>query len=876
MRSLPAAPEAADLQGVLSAIGYWRASTTPKSSRWAAVARLENAVRERVEELAHPRPTTQAEPSAQGAAAPYGATPLVPVSPRPAEVDGFGPASGFEAELHGYQVVLPPGTDFAEFGDVVELPGLLKITLDRVGGVPVLEVVTDPARVLERGPFDGRAERSDVLAAFQQVLALLRQVKPGSSMRLGQIFPKSLGYVVDPDVDHLPVKINEAGVGIILVHHTATAPLSGLVPFLRHVGERMRLESTPFEIARYDLDSALHFADTVRDTFAEWRAQHPARAAAATAWDTDELHGALALGYTQVAAAVRERSNSYLPKDLAAVVSRDSLGAVRAGLGDVPRAFLEDQADRLAAVFTSTFNGRATEPVSDPLNQTLRKRGPDHQPATIGQYLDNLLHENPERVVNQDEALTVRTNFRTLEGNPEGGVPRLAPHVVRMEARPYAPTDSTPDTIAAGENRLAQHSLDLYNGARQQRGLEPVGRRLTPEQQASFAPPTVRSAGSAVATGASAGTADTAGIADTGRSVAPLPSVASVSSAALAGLAARLPAISADERGAELASLSPQDRVQLASDEALVQRMRDLLSAAEFRAMAAQWLVVVPSGVEQPEAAREEAEALIAGMLGDLDVAAALLTGGRQFVVVPRGRALTSLAEFDELRGTSIGGRSMDFERAMYRPGRFVGAIPEENLLGETTGVPGAEHAADGYSSARHEVAHAIQSVLTREDQEWIEAVYQAKRARGVLEPWPDGRFPNYSSSSVHDYFAQLTNAYLGANTGTDLDTGAPRNNGADWVEAHDPELLPLLRRLYGPGRTAALGSLDNPYILTGFRALWDQAEAELPPQPDAPVPPPTAEPPLPARQAKPARPLPSAGLPGADPQAPVRGPEPV
>ncbi|NEE39751.1 hypothetical protein G3M53_81975, partial [Streptomyces sp. SID7982] len=168
----------------------------------------------------------------------------------------------------------------------------------------------------------------------------------------------------------------------------------------------------------------------------------------------------------------------------------------------------------------------------------------------------------------------------------------------------------------------------------------------------------------------------------------------------------------------------------------------------------------------------------------------------------------------------------MDLQRALYYDGLI--AIGEENLLGEPTDVPGAGIQADGYGALRHELAHAIEEVLDPADREQIENHYRAKSAEGEATRWPDGPGANYSASNPRDYFAQLTNTYLAVNTGTDLATGSPRNNGADWVRQHDPELLPLLERLYGPGRSGFLGSQDNPYMLSGFRALFDRVERDL------------------------------------------------
>ncbi|MEU1091616.1 hypothetical protein ABZ401_33270, partial [Streptomyces sp. NPDC005892] len=112
---------------------------------------------------------------------------------------------------------------------------------------------------------------------------------------------------------------------------------------------------------------------------------------------------------------------------------------------------------------------------------------------------------------------------------------------------------------------------------------------------------------------------------------------------------------------------------------------------------------------------------------------------------------------------------------------------------------------------------------LSPEERALIEAVWEAKRAGGGSVVWPDGvrlELPggkvrdNYSSTSADEYFAQLTNAYLGTNHGSDAATGLDRNNGAVYVRRHERELLPLLERLYGtdPG---ASSTPANPVAAT-------------------------------------------------------------
>ena len=55
-----------------------------------------------------------------------------------------------------------------------------------------------------------------------------------------------------------------------------------------------------------------------------------------------------------------------------------------------------------------------------------------------------------------------------------------------------------------------------------------------------------------------------------------------------------------------------------------------------------------------------------------------------------------------------------------------------------------------------------------------------------------------YASQSEEEYFAQLSNAYLGTNMGSDATTGQARRNGHQWIKDNEPkEMLALLDRLY-------------------------------------------------------------------------------
>ncbi|MFI9809522.1 hypothetical protein ACIHEJ_35185 [Streptomyces sp. NPDC052301] len=323
-----------------------------------------------------------------------------------------------------------------------------------------------------------------------------------------------------------------------------------------------------------------------------------------------------------------------------------------------------------------------------------------------------------------------------------------------------------------------------------------------------------------------------------------------------ADLAARLPGMTPEERTRELTLLPSGQLDALAADPALIADLRRQLPPADFADTAAQLLVRVPDGVEQPISARREAQALVTGMLADSEVTERLLAGGTRLFVVPRDTPLTALGPFADLYGARADGRPYSTVRGIHHNGQV--AVPEENLLGEATAVPGDGVYADGYSTLTHEFAHAIhEGGLSPADRALIESAYQTKVAEGDAAHWPDGplRDPsgvrpgtNYSSHDAHEYFAQLSNAYLGANEGTDWYTGAVRNNGPDWVRQHEPELLPLLERLYGPRNNGDV-PVVNPVtavqaeneVWAYFRAMWDDTEQQLHPQPHAQAPRPTA-----------------------------------
>ncbi|MEU5382832.1 toxin glutamine deamidase domain-containing protein [Kitasatospora cineracea] len=300
-----------------------------------------------------------------------------------------------------------------------------------------------------------------------------------------------------------------------------------------------------------------------------------------------------------------------------------------------------------------------------------------------------------------------------------------------------------------------------------------------------------------------------------------------------------LPGMSAHERAQELANLTPENRRWLARDPRTVDALRNGLPPHEFARTASELLVHVDPRAERAASARQEAQQQVARMLQDPDTAARLLKSGADVVIVPKDVRMTDVPSLHELRtvrndSDAAAGRAYDDMRGSG--GRHA-AVTEENLLGEDTSIGHGGHYEDGYSTTTHEFSHTLhRHGLDEAGQKLITETFR-KKDGDPDAVWPDGPGrgangeKNYSSRDEQEYFAQLTNAYLGTNHGTDPYTGEPRNNGVDWVRHNEPEMLPLLEKLYGPAPDRQGGA--NPVHATaaendmyaGLREFTDLVE---------------------------------------------------
>jgi hypothetical protein len=276
----------------------------------------------------------------------------------------------------------------------------------------------------------------------------------------------------------------------------------------------------------------------------------------------------------------------------------------------------------------------------------------------------------------------------------------------------------------------------------------------------------------------------------------------------------------------------------------------DDLDARQQGRLAARWMLSVPSEVKDVNAARGEALRILAAMLGnDISVIKNLLQSNLEVVVIPRDKGMTVLDQFQSIRGQqTFDGRSWDSVRGVGNvtdntviaqnmvkavrdkgkgpasivaidpsKGKVYTAVTEENLLGGLTTAPGGGCYDTGYSTTSHEFAHSVHAYgLSQADRGTIEKMYKMRLTQ-PNEPWVDGPRQAgsqtcYASKTVFEYFAQLSNAWLGVNMGPDPYTRQPRNNGKAWVLQHEPRAVSdILEKVYGK---AALEDLNPAVIL--------------------------------------------------------------
>jgi peptidoglycan hydrolase-like protein with peptidoglycan-binding domain len=252
----------------------------------------------------------------------------------------------------------------------------------------------------------------------------------------------------------------------------------------------------------------------------------------------------------------------------------------------------------------------------------------------------------------------------------------------------------------------------------------------------------------------------------------------------------------------------------LRKDKLFLDGIQVTMSDQEFGRAAAILQLTVPAGVVDREAAKTEALRILSAQLGgSKEFARRAIDSNIDVVIVPKDTLMTDLPQFAPLQGQkTFDGREWEKVRGVGNVslgGRMYTAMTEENLLGVDStatfnGQPVSGTYAKGYSTSSHEYAHALhRNALSAAEKATVTAAYQATKAKGLAKPddpdiWVDGREGCYASKTEAEFFAQLSNAYLGTNAGNDPFVNDPRHNGKDYVQSHEPAIFALFEKFYG------------------------------------------------------------------------------
>jgi peptidoglycan hydrolase-like protein with peptidoglycan-binding domain len=260
----------------------------------------------------------------------------------------------------------------------------------------------------------------------------------------------------------------------------------------------------------------------------------------------------------------------------------------------------------------------------------------------------------------------------------------------------------------------------------------------------------------------------------------------------------------------------PAQLATLRKDTTFLNSCQSMMTAKQFGKAAAMLILVTPADVVSREAAKAEAIRILSTQLGgDKKTARGAIDKNIEVVIIPKNKLMTDVDQFKSLRGVkTFDGRDWEPTRGsggLSLGGKVFTAITEENLLGEDCtavykGKTVSGSYAKGFSTSSHEFAHTLHLfVLEAADKKVITDAYKARKAIAKTKPndpdqWVDGREGCYASQTEEEFFAQLSNAYLGTNGGTDPFKNDPRQNTKKWVQDHEPTVYAILDRMYAGG----------------------------------------------------------------------------
>ncbi|MEV4346259.1 hypothetical protein AB0J83_17455 [Actinoplanes sp. NPDC049596] len=312
-----------------------------------------------------------------------------------------------------------------------------KIVVDRTGGRWIFEIVSAPARVSPR-----ETSRSSVEEVVTEARAALNALARGSGRTLADAL-SGTDFVVTGDGADIRIGELPRGQAADVVHPQLTIGLP-LSEVYRYFVDRVRdLDAQDMSrlilapVARQSHAAGIRFAAGAIGRFVG-RADDSPLDPRALAEENDpvtaSLLGFLTLAYTQAATVmIAAQADKVLPKNAAVYASRTALHTIRAALPADARAWVEANWSELASLiiaYRETIQELNGDPVESGRLARLRMPIEDGSGGsyTVQEYLESILRPNAARLIDQHQALDIRTHFTEMDDG--GGAFHHSPMVV--------------------------------------------------------------------------------------------------------------------------------------------------------------------------------------------------------------------------------------------------------------------------------------------------------------------------------------------------------------------------------------------------------------------------------------------------------------
>ncbi len=351
---------------------------------------------------------------------------------------------GLEIET-GFEVDMPYEKACALANNTIVSSPYFKIVLDaKIDSAgkakPIVEIVSWKGPMLDRERLPGRdhlATTYNVLKEMELALRRMKLARPGTTLR--EIFPEDEGYEFSKVKKERQYKVikyvwtakhsfkdlairGETFPGHLHTHYSAGVPIAAMYAFIQFAYQGTY--STGLGGLNRHLRSALLFSDHVACRFIGLPDGQASSSTLNRLVDHDlelaELQGHMAATYTQVAAYLHyklARHANFIAKSYTPIAVRTHLNAMFNSLPEPVRIWLDQHSALIENLLEQRFAADNPKLMQLMPNGTrpgaLLNKG--SRSFTARDYFHNATKKQPRILINQQDALNVRTNFADLD-----------------------------------------------------------------------------------------------------------------------------------------------------------------------------------------------------------------------------------------------------------------------------------------------------------------------------------------------------------------------------------------------------------------------------------------------------------------------------